>query len=123
MQSYFSSSRLTRLGSGADAQYEDRGVVAGGASINGRSGFGGELNGRMMKNNAVFFEGKGGSVDYVLVATQTAPDHYRCFRQFHVKQPIALWGTRVTSGTYFVTTEDQLMGVADEPPSELRTAL
>jgi hypothetical protein len=60
--------RLRRLGHGAGPDYEDRGALTNGASINGRSGFGGELRGHVMKNNAVFLEGTGGSADYVMVA-------------------------------------------------------
>jgi hypothetical protein len=71
--------RLTRLGNGAGGQYEDRGAVTNGSSINGRSGFGGELSGRLMKNNGVFLEGKGGSADFVMIATQTGPDHTVAF--------------------------------------------
>jgi hypothetical protein len=36
---------------------------------------------------------------------------------------MALWGTQVRPGTYYVTTEDQLLSQADEPPPELLTAL
>lgn len=116
--------RLTRLSNnGNGAKYEDRGAVTDGVVIRGRSGFGGTLLGHMMKNNTVFLQGTGGVADYVLTATQTAPDHYRCFRQFQVKEPIALWGTQVMPGTYYITTEDQLQHEADEPPAELRTPL
>jgi hypothetical protein len=64
-----------------------------------------ELTGGLTKNNSVFLEGKGGSADFVLVATQTGKDHYRCFRRFEVKQRMKLWGTDVPPGTYFATTE------------------
>ena len=40
--------RLTRVGDGPATKYENRGAVTNGASISGRSGFGGELKGRLM---------------------------------------------------------------------------
>ena len=112
--------RLTRENDGS--QFEDRGTVKG-QVIDGVSGFGGKLSGRLLENNSVFLEGQGGTVDFVLVATQTGPDHYRCFRRFKVKEQTKLWGTEVSPGTYFITTEDQLLEDADEPPAELRRPL
>ena len=112
--------RLTRENDGS--QFEDRGAVKG-KVIDGASGFGGKLTGRLLQNNGVFLEGKGGSVDFVLVATQTGPDHFRCFRRFEVKAKTKLWGTEVSPGTCFITTEDQLLEDADEPPAELLTPL
>lgn len=115
--------RLTRKGDSEHSPYEDRGAVTNGSTIVGRSGFGGILNGQMLKNNGVFLDGKGGSADTMLVATQTGPDHFRCFRRFDVHEPISLWGTSVTPGIYYVTTEDQLISQADEPPPEMRQPL
>ena len=91
--------------------------------IKGTSWFGATLTGKLMKSNATFLEGKGESADFIMVATQTGPKHYRCFRRFNIKKPGKLWGTQVSPGTYFVTTEDQMIQGADEPPAELRTAL
>lgn len=81
------------------------------------------MSGHLLKNNGVFLEGNGGSAETMLVATQTGPDHFRCFRHFEVHEPINLWGTDVVPGSYYVTTEDQLLNQADEPPSELRQPL
>lgn len=108
--------RLTRSGDNNYPPYEDRGAVKGGARIAGPSGFGGTLAGALLKNNGVFLDGVGGSADTILVATQTGPDHFRCFRRFEVREPISLWGTEVEPGTYYATTEDQLLSQADEPP-------
>ena len=91
--------------------------------INGDLGFRGQLEGCLLQNNGVFLEGKGGTAEFIMVATQTGPDHYRCFRRFKVKQPMKLWGTEVPPGTYFATTEDQLMHSADQPPAELKAPL
>lgn len=33
--------------------------------------------------------------DFVMVATQTAPDYYRCFRRLEVKKPTRVFGTEV----------------------------
>lgn len=56
-------------------------------------------------------------------ATQTGKDHYRCFRRFEAHRPVALWGTRVAAGTYYVTTEDQIVETADQPPADVREPL
>jgi hypothetical protein len=91
--------------------------------INGGSGFGGRLNGRLLQNNGVFLEGKGDTADIIMVATRTGPQRYRCFRRFEVKQPTKLWGTQAAPGTYFATTEDQLLRSADKPPGEIKAPL
>ena len=39
--------------------------------MNGVSGFGGRLEGRLLQSNGVFLEGEGGAADFILVATQT----------------------------------------------------
>lgn len=111
--------RLTRPDS-ASPPYEDRGEVSGGATINGTSGFGGKLTGVLLKNNGTFLDGRGGSADTLMVATQTGEDHYRCFRKFEVREPISLWGTDVAPGTYYATTEDQITNTSDEPPADMR---
>jgi hypothetical protein len=59
----------------------------------------------------------------MLVATQTGPDHYRCFRKFEFKEPMNLWGIETRPGTYFLTTEDQVLQSADQPPPELKAPL
>ena len=114
--------RLTRDGDGGSA-YEDRGAVDASGRIAGGTGFGGRLTGALLVNNGVFLEGKGGSVDFVLVATQTGPDHYRCFRRFDAHRPVVLWGTQVPAGTYYIITEDQLLDQADQPPADVRAPL
>ena len=112
--------RLTRLdAAGRDGRYEDRGSLYDSTVIQGVTGFGGRLDGRLLKNGGVFLEGKGGDVDFILVATPTGPDHFRCFRRFEVKQPTIVWGKRVNAGTYFATTEDQLIEVAPQAPAEV----
>ena len=115
--------RLTRDRDGETSRFEDRGAVDAYGLIQGASGFGGGLFGALLPNNSVFLEGRGGDADFVLVATQTGKDHYRCFRRFEVHRPIALWGTRVAAGTYYVTTEDQIIETADQPPADVRIPL
>ena len=115
--------RLTPLGENKYPPYEDRGAVDGRGVINGVSGFGGRLKGRVLQNNGVFLQGKGGAADYILVATQTGPDHFRCYRNFEFHEPMNFWGIDFRPGTYFFTTEDQLLQSADQPPAELRTPL
>ena len=115
--------RLVPIGESNSSPYEDRGSVAGHGVIKGVSGFGGQLEGRLLENNGIFLEGKGGAADFILVATQTGPDHYRCFRRFEFKQPMNFWGLEIRPGTYFMTTEDQLLQSADQPPAELRAPL
>lgn len=114
--------RLTRKDD-AGAQYEERAALDDAFGIKGNGWFGGTLDGKLTKSNAFFLEGKGDSTDFMLVATQTGPKHYRCFRRFHVKQPGKLWGTQVSPGTYYVTTEDQMLEGSEQPPAELRTPL
>ena len=115
--------RLAPLGENNYPSYEDRGAVDGRGVINGVSGFGGRLKGRLLHNNGVFLEGKGGAADYILVATQTGPDHYRCYRNFEFHQAMNFWGIDFRPGTYFFTTEDQVLESADQPPAELRKPL
>lgn len=115
--------RLTPLGENNYPPYEDRGAVDGRGVINGVSGFGGRLKGRLLQNNGVFLQGKGGVADYILVATQTGPDHFRCYRNFEFHEPMNFWGIAFRPGTYFFTTEDQLLRSVDQPPAELRTPL
>jgi hypothetical protein len=115
--------RLSPIGVKNAAPYEDRGSVEGHGVIKGVSGFGGHLQGRLFQNNSVFLEGKGGACDFILVATQTGPIHYRCLRRLEFKQPMNLWGIEVHPGTYFFTTEDQVLESADQPPAELRKPL
>ena len=115
--------RLAPLGVKNASPYEDRGSVGGHGVIKGVSGFGGRLEGRLFENNGVFLEGKGGAADFILVATQTGPDHYRCLRRLEFKQPMNLWGIEVRPGTYFFTTEDQVLESAHQPPAELRAPL
>jgi hypothetical protein len=115
--------RLTPLGEHNYAPYEDRGSVDERGVITGVSGFGGPLKGRLLQNNGVFLESKGGAADYILVATQTGPDHYRCYRNFEFHQSLNFWGVDFRPGIYFFTTEDQLLQSADQPPAELKTPL
>lgn len=115
--------RLTRDHDGETSRFEDRGAVDAHGLIKGTSGFGGALTGTLLPNNGVFLEGKGGDVDFVLVATQTGKDHYRCFRRFEAHRPVELWGTRVAAGTYYITTEDQIVETADQPPADVREPL
>ena len=115
--------RLTPLGEKNYSPYEDRGAVDGRGVINGVSGFGGRLKGRLLQNNGVFLEGKGGAADYILVATQTGPDHFRCYRNFEFHQAMNFWGIDFRPGIYFFTTEDQLIQSADQPPAELKAPL
>ena len=115
--------RLTPLGKNNYPPYEDRGAVNARGVINGTSGFGGRLKGRLLQNNGVFLQGSGGVADYILVATQTGPDHFRCYRNFEFHQAMNFWGIDFRPGTYFFTTEDQLLQSADQPPAELRTPL
>jgi len=114
--------RLTRQDD-PSSPYEDRGDVDQGHRIKGVSGFGGVLGGALTENNGVFLEGTGGSADFILVATQTGEKHFRCFRRFIAHQSGKIWGTEVTAGTYFATTEDQLLETSIEPPAEMRQAL
>ena len=60
--------RLTRLNQNSRLQYEDRGSVDGHGVINGDSGFTGQLEGRLLQNNGVFLEGKGGTAEFIMVA-------------------------------------------------------
>lgn len=115
--------RITRDKGGSKTQHEDRGKVGSHGEISGLTGFGGQLAGQLLKNNGVFLHGTGGESDFLMVATQTAPDHYRCFRRFEVKQPADVFGTEVKPGLYFVTTEDQLVESSDEPPDDVRAPL
>lgn len=115
--------RLTRQVGNGPSVFEDRGAVDAHGRIKGSTGFGGGLTGTMFPNNSVFLEGKGGSVDFVLVATQTGSDHYRCFRRFEAHEPVELWGTQVPAGTYYITTEDQIVEQADQPPEDVRRPL
>ena len=112
--------RLTRLtGSSKGAQYQAQGTVKDGEIVDGSSGFGGALKGGLLANGGVFLEGSGGDADFILTATPTGPDHQRCFRRFVAHGPTALWGTDVTAGTYFATTEDQWISSAAEAPAAL----
>ena len=77
--------RLTRDWDGQQVHYEDRGAVDGRGHIAGPSGYGGRIDGHFMKNGSVFLHATGGEADFVMVATQTAPDHYRCFRRLEVR--------------------------------------
>jgi hypothetical protein len=116
--------RLTPLGKNNSSPYEDRGSIDGHGAINGVSGFGGRLEGRFLPNNRVFLEGKGGAADFIMVATPTGPDHYRCFRKLEFKQPMNFWGiAEVRPGTYFFTSEDQVLQSADQPPAEMKVPL
>jgi hypothetical protein len=103
------------------APYEDRGDVDKRGVITGVSGMGGKLKGRLLQNNGVFLQGKGGAADYLLVATQTGPEHYRCYRQFEFHQSMTFWGIDFHPGAYFFTTEDQIIEQSDQPPPEMRT--
>jgi hypothetical protein len=115
--------RLTPLGDNNYTPYEDRGDVDARGIITGVSGFGGKLRGRVLQNNGVFLKGTGGAADYILVATQTGPDHFRCYRTFDFHQSMNFWGIDFHPGTYFFTTEDQVLESADQPPPELRTPI
>ena len=115
--------RLIPLGKNNYAPYEDRGAVDKRGVITGTSGMGGKLKGRLLQNNGVFLQGKGGAADYILVATQTGPDHFRCYRTFDFHQAMNFWGIDFKVGTYFFTTEDQLLQSADQPPAELKAPL
>lgn len=115
--------RLTREVDGRQVRYEDRGAVDGRGHIAGPSGYGGRLDGQLMRNGSVFLHGTGGQADFLMVATQTAPDRYRCFRRLEVREPTRVFGTEVGPGLYFATTDDQLVESADEPPADLREPL
>lgn len=116
--------RVTRQVAGGTYRYEDRGSIGSGGAIVGRTGFGGELKGQMLKDNfGVLLEGSGGDVDFILGAVTITPDHNRCFRKFQVHTPTALFGTQVQPGTYFTTSDDYFMASAREKPVELGTPL
>ena len=115
--------RLTRDRDGTPVRYEDRGAVDGHGHIAGPSGYGGTIDGQLMKNGSVFLHATGGEADFVMLATQTGPDRYRCFRRLDVKEPTRVFGTDVGAGVYYVTTEDQLVASADEPPADVREPL
>ena len=115
--------RLTRDDAGGLTNFEDRGDMDAHGAINGDSGFGGKLTGQAFPNNTAFLEGKGGSVDFIMLATRTGAEHYRCFRRFEAHKPVKLWGTDVRAGTYYITTEDQLHESADTPPDCVRRPL
>ena len=89
----------------------------------GTNGFGGKFAVHLMENGAVFSQGTGGVVDFIMIATPTGADHVRCFRHFEVSQPTNLWGKQVGAGAYFATTEDQLIETAAEAPAELAQPL
>ena len=98
--------------------YEDRGVMRNPHFGEGTNGFGGKFTIHLMENGAIFNQGTGGVVNFIMTATPTGPDHIRCFRHFEVSRPMKLWGKQVDAGTYYVTTEDQLLETAEEAPDE-----
>ena len=107
---------------GKKAQYEDRGSVNETKAVTGTSGFGGQLSGQLLPNGSLFLRGDGGDASFVLVATKTADDHYRCFRRIEVRKATT-FGTELTPGLYFMTTEDFLEESADKPPPEMKAPL
>lgn len=115
--------RLTRDNQGDVSTFEDRGALDANGAIKGDSGFGGGLTGTFLPNNTGFLEGKGGSVDFLMISTRTGAEHYRCFRRFEAHRPVKLWGTDVPAGTYYITTEDQLLESAEQPPADVRQPL
>ena len=113
--------RLTREDNGA--LYEDRGKRRDGHYFEGTNGFGGDFVVHTLENGGFYSKGAGESVDFIMVAALTGPDHARCFRKFEVKAPMTLWGASVEAGTYYATTEDQLVETAAQPPAELTRPL
>ena len=103
--------------------YEDRGARRGEHLFEGASGFGGKFSVQTLENGGFFSQGVGGDVEFIMVAALTGPDHARCFRKFEVMKPTVLWGKSVGVGTYFATTEDQLVKTAQEAPAELMRPL
>ena len=113
--------RLTREDNGA--MYEDRGTRRDHNLFEGTSGFGGRFSVHILENGGFFSQGVGGDIDFIMVAALTGPDHARCFRKFEVRKPTVLWGKSVDVGTYFATTEDQLVKTAPKAPAELTRPL
>jgi hypothetical protein len=75
--------------------YEDRGSIDGHGVISGGSGFGAK---DISCRTRVFRAGRGGTAEFIMVATQTGPNHYRCLRKIAVTQPTKF--SRVPPGTY-----------------------
>ncbi len=93
-------------------------------TITGTTGFGGKLNGRLLKDNfGVLLQGIGGDVDFILGAVVVTPTHNRCFRRFEVHRPAVIFGTKVNPGTYFTTSNDYFIRSADDKPPELQKPL
>ena len=113
--------RLTRKDDGA--VYEDRGARRSEHLFEGASGFGGKFSVHTLENGGFFSQGVGGDVEFIMVAALTGPDHARYFRKFEVMKPTVLWGKSVGVGTYFATTEDQLVKTAKVAPAELMRPL
>lgn len=113
--------RVTRQMNGLTYKYEDRGSVDSGGGVVGRTGFGGELKGQLLKDNfGVLLEGHGGDADFILGAVVVSADHNRCFRQFKVHTPTTLFGVKVEPGKYFTTSDDYFISSSDVQPQALR---
>ncbi len=116
--------RVTREMDGSTARYEDRGTMDASGAIIGKTGFGGKLNGKLLKDSfGVLLQGVGGDVDFILGAVVVTPTHNRCFRRFEVRTPTVIFGTKVNPGTYFTTSNDYLISSADDKPAELQQPL
>lgn len=79
--------RLTCDRDGREVSYEDRGTLDLSARIAGKTGYGGELSGEVLKDNfGNLLQGRGGDVEFIMGAIAVADDHNRCFRRLDVRK-------------------------------------
>lgn len=115
--------RVHRDMDGAKVQYEDRGSVNANGLIEGRTGFGGQLTGQLLKNNEVFFQGRGGEADFIVGALPVTDEINRCMRRHEVHSATTIFGIKVEPGIYFSTSEDHQTKTGDQKPPEFNTPL